>query len=271
MTINEDVGIALDAADEEITVAQTAVAGTADTPLISIDDDRTGATANTAGEATLKIDAEGTHAIAVLDGIVAVESILDTYAAGALLLGSAEATSVEIGDALVATDVQGKLTVLGTTGRGIDTAGATALYVGEEAAASLLLGATDCPTTVSGTLKTTAILTSTEAGATGTLDADDYGTIVMCTQAGAVTLTLPANGIAAGTWIDVMQGNPADNTTAITVEAATADTLIGPNDVDLDSITFPAGSRIGGYARFISNGSFWQVQNLGGTTMTYTD
>ena len=105
------ITIAVSEESDEITIAQTNAAGTAATPLIAINDDRTGATANTAAEATITIDAEGTHAIGVLDGIVAVESILDTYAAGALLLGSATATSVEIADASVATDIQGTLSV----------------------------------------------------------------------------------------------------------------------------------------------------------------
>jgi hypothetical protein len=58
---------------------------------------------------------------------------------------------------------------------------------------------------------------------------------------------------------------------APTISAATADTLIGPNDVDLDSVTWGTGHRIGAYCRFISDGAFWHVQNLAGTTMTYTD
>ena len=99
--INEEVDIDLDAADEEIDIKQAAVAGTADTPLISIDDDRTGATANTPGEATLKIDAEGTHAIGILDGILAVESSVDTYAAVTMKVGDDRAIKLELAEDLL--------------------------------------------------------------------------------------------------------------------------------------------------------------------------
>ena len=47
----------------------TGVAGTATESLIWIDDNRTGATANTKEEATLEIDPQGTHAIHIIDGI----------------------------------------------------------------------------------------------------------------------------------------------------------------------------------------------------------
>jgi len=58
-----------------ITIDQTAVAGTASTPLIAINDARTGTTANEAAEAALVIDAEGTYALYVEDGTVGVESL----------------------------------------------------------------------------------------------------------------------------------------------------------------------------------------------------
>jgi hypothetical protein len=55
---------------------------------------------------------------------------------------------------------------------------------------------------------------------------------------------------------------------APTVAAASADTLVGPNDVDLDSVTYGTGHRIGAYLRVISDGSYWHAINLGTTTMT---
>ena len=228
LDVNEDIDIDLDAVDEEINITQSAVAGTADTPLILINDDRTGATANTAGEATLKIDAEGTHAIAVLDGIVAVESILDTYAAGALLLGSAEATSLNLGASDITTSVVGPLTAPRFT-----------------AAES-----------------TTNALTLTSA---------HYGTMVMINTNAAVAVTLPANGAASGSWIDIAVYSAATDACAPTISAATADTLITPGSSDSDSVTWDTGHRIGAYARFWSDGAYWHVSNLGGTTMTYTD
>ena len=66
--INEEIDIDLDAADEEIDIKQAAVAGTAGVPLFKIDDNRTGATADSTSEATLYIDAEGVYALALADG-----------------------------------------------------------------------------------------------------------------------------------------------------------------------------------------------------------
>lgn len=95
------------------------------------------------------------------------------------------------------------------------------------------------------------------------------GTVVLVNTNAAVAITLPANGTAAGTVIDVaVMGS---DVCAPTISAATTDTLVGPNDVDLKSVTWGTGHRIGAYARFISDGAFWHVQNLAGTTMTYTD
>jgi len=98
-----------------------------------------------------------------------------------------------------------------------------------------------------------------------------YGSMVIISTNAAVALTLPANGAAAGSWIDVAIKGTASDDCAPTIAAATVDTMIGPNDVDIDSVTWGTGQRIGACARFWSDGSFWHVQNLGGTTMTYTD
>lgn len=56
-----------DAADHAV-IAQTAVAGTPNQPLIYIDDDRTGATADVTGEATIFIDSAGAYAFVVNTG-----------------------------------------------------------------------------------------------------------------------------------------------------------------------------------------------------------
>jgi hypothetical protein len=72
--MNEDVDINLNASDEEIDIAQTAVAGAGDAGLIVINDDRTGATAAETDEATISIDAEGVYAIGLTDGGIGVDS-----------------------------------------------------------------------------------------------------------------------------------------------------------------------------------------------------
>ena len=109
--INEEIDIDLDANDEEINIKQAAVTGAGDVGMIQIDDDRTGDTATETDEATITIDAEGVYAIGILDGAVAVESVIDTYAAGTLNLGDSTATKVEIADSAVETEIQGTLDV----------------------------------------------------------------------------------------------------------------------------------------------------------------
>jgi len=104
-----------------------------------------------------------------------------------------------------------------------------------------------------------------------TVTSADYGKIIIINTNAAVTLTLPANGATAGSWVEVVVHGSATDACAPTIAAATADTLVGPNDVDLDSVTWGTGHRIGAQAKFWSDGTLWHVRNLGGTTMTYTD
>jgi hypothetical protein len=92
------------------------------------------------------------------------------------------------------------------------------------------------------------------------------GKVVAVSSAGACAITLPANDTAAGTWIDVVC--IGTNSTAPTISAAVADTLIAPNDDEADSVTFGSGHRIGAYVRFIATGAKWVAVNVGSTTMT---
>jgi len=129
--------------------------------------------------------------------------------------------------------------------------------------------ANDGEVALTGTLTAPAVTPVSDATATRVCTSADYGKVIILSQAGAVAVTLPANGAAAGSWIDFMV--LSSNDTAPTISAATVDTMVGPNDIDLDSVTWATANRIGAYARFISDGSFWHALNLGGTTMTYTD
>jgi hypothetical protein len=101
---------------------------------------------------TMKIDVGGsTAATFSSSGITGTQlGNVDAATATTLTVGAATATAVEIGDAGVTTDVQGPLTVLGTTGNGVDAAGATALYVGEATATSVVIGATDANAVIPG-------------------------------------------------------------------------------------------------------------------------
>ena len=84
----DTINMALNAADSQLLITQTNATGTTTAPLIFINDDRTGANANTSGEATLMIDPQGTHAINVVDGTSYFGGNLDVD--GALDLGTVE-------------------------------------------------------------------------------------------------------------------------------------------------------------------------------------
>lgn len=138
----------------------------------------------------------------------------------------------------------------------------------------LIVTAASGNTTIAGTLGVTGAATIPVRGtrldttATPNITAADYGKIVMLSYAGAIAITLPANGAAAGSTLDIMIIGA--DTCIPTISAATADTLIAMNDAAADSVTFATGHRIGAYVRFISTGTYWVAINLGNTTMTIT-
>jgi len=136
--------------------------------------------------------------------------------------------------------------------------------------------ATSTALVVGGSLNIPKRLTVTETTTTRVCTSADYGKVILIVTNAAVAITLPANGAAAGASIEVMVASrsailPSTDDCAPTISAATADTLIGPNDIDLKSVTWATSHRIGARARFTSDGFFWHVENLGGTTMTYSD
>lgn len=108
--------------------------------------------------------------------------------------------------------------------------------------------------------------TITCAGGTTVLTSAYYGKTIFITGEAAQTITLPANGAAAGSWMRfVVIGS---DSTVPTIAAATADTLITPNDAAADSVTFGSGHRIGACVMLISTGTYWVAINEGSTTMT---
>ena len=130
--------------------------------------------------------------------------------------------------------------------------------------------------TITGGLVSRKITTVTESTTTRVCTSADYGKLILIVTNAAVAITLPANGAAAGSTIEFMIAArsatlPATDDCAPTISAATADTLYGPNTIGLDSVTWATSHRIGARAKFESDGFFWHVQNLGGTTMTYTE
>ncbi len=141
----------------------------------------------------------------------------------------------------------------------------------------LVTGTTTCYGTATlSNLTAKAVTTVTESTTTRVCTSADYGKLILIVTNAAVAITLPANGAPAGSWIAFAIASrsailPSTDDCVPTISAATTDTLIGPNDIDLKSVTWGTGHRIGAQAKFWSDGFFWHVQNLGGTTMTYTD
>jgi len=120
--------------------------------------------------------------------------------------------------------------------------------------------------TVTGALRPSVQSTVAITATTLSITSAHYGKVLLLNTNNTVAITLPANGAAAGSWFDlVIIGS---DSCAPTVSAATADTLIAPNDAAADSITYGTGHRIGAAVRFISTGSVWVAINLGSTTMT---
>lgn len=237
-------------------------------------------TGNTTVGGTLSVTGVATFAAeSVHDGGVDADYIttdaaagIDTKTAGTLAVGASTATKVEISDTGVGCEVQGPLTAKeDILSDELDTETATALLLGKATATSVTVGASDINVAIAGTFSAPRVLTVTEATTTRVSTSADYGKWILVNTNAAVAITLPANGAAAGSWVGVMVHGAASDDCAPTISAASADTLIGPNDVDLDSVTWGTGHRIGAQAMFWSDGSFWHVQNLGGTTMTYTD
>ena len=123
---------------------------------------------------------------------------------------------------------------------------------------------------VVGQLLARKLETVNETSAARTITSADYGKTIFLNYEGAVAITLPANGAAAGSWFEfVIDGT--DNC-APTFSAATANTLLTFNNkTTCDSVTFGSGHRIGAYIRFISTGSVWVATSLSGlATMTVT-
>jgi len=199
VVINEDIDIDLDAADEEIVITQSSTAHTEATPMITISDSATGATATETDEATVEITSAGVYALSIPDGAVSVEGVIDADGA-TLSLGPTIATAVEIGASGIDTTILGPLNVLEATGKGIDTTGGGALYLGEVVATSVVLGATDANTTVAGDLIIGSGDIKTDAGDALTISAtadSGAGAGNNLTLAASAGTTTGAGGAAA--------------------------------------------------------------------------
>ena len=102
-----------------------------------------------------------------------------------------------------------------------------------------------------------------------TLTANDAGkTITNYGAGGAVTVTLPT-AAQCRPGDDVMVLGAADQD--LTVAPATADTLVGKGDLDLDSVALSTSSeKIGGGLLFTCLGAVWHCAYLTEETQTVT-
>lgn len=121
---------------------------------------------------------------------------------------------------------------------------------------------------VSGAVQNMVFATVIDSTASRVITSADYGKIIFFNNAGAVAVTLPANGAPAGSWFDCI--NIGADSCIPTYSAATVDTLITVNDQQADSVTYATGNRIGSHIRFISTGTYWVAVNVGSTTMAVT-
>jgi len=192
-----------------------------------------------------------------------------TLAGSATLDNTTSATELNITETAV--KVSGTLTTTGAvTAGGNVTLSAGATLVNTDASN---LAVTEANVNVVGNLTATGsarlplLPVVAETGESLTLTAALHGgKVVVVSSAGACAITLPANNTTAGTWIDILVAGT--DSTAPTISAAEADSLIAPNDAEADSVTFGAGHRIGAYVRFIATGAKWVAVNVGSTTMT---
>ena len=82
---------------------------------------------------------------------------------------------------------------------------------------------------------------------------------------GTITITLPTQAsVGVGFWVEVFVVAGYN----VTVDTATADTMVTTNDATADSISWGTSSEIiGSGARFVSDGTGWLcIQNSGGLT-----
>jgi len=220
---NSDVDINLTTTANKVTIDQTNAVGTASTPLIAINDARTGTTADTAAEATLVIDAEGAYGLTIEDGILQIEAEIDTASGDILLDPAGSEVHIDGGVHVGGTDAVGdnNLKVDGTlTQVGIATFTADPV--------------------LSGLTTSKAVFTSAGKAltSTGTLGVD---------QGGSGVATLTDHGVLIGS-----------GTAAITPLAAGTDgqLLVGASSAD------PAWAAVGGAFTMAAGGTATLIGNI---------
>jgi len=203
----------------------------------------------------------------------AASLLIDVTGAGAITIGSADVTAITL------TGADGSLALGATDGTvtfsTLSASTATTITCADSDAnadMTVVPGGTGDLTLGDVTDSSVRIpiqMTATLYAASLVVDSTYYGKLILCTTNGAVAVTLPANNAPAGSWFEFAIVGTDD--CAPVISSTPADTLITPNSVDSDSVTWGTTHRIGAKAKFWADGANWHVDNLGGTTMTYTD
>lgn len=250
-----DFTVTLDAATDEIDILNTNTTGQSGVPMLFINDDRTGTNANANTEASIMIDAEGTHALYVVDGTVDF--------AEALTAATVAGTDVTLGNSTGSFSVTSDTTQFSATDAADDVfqvlnATGSVVYI------DLDLGAADA-FTLGNTAGTTAITSSDWAIST-------TGAITN------VSIDLEANAITsiADTEILIGTGAGTANYAAVSGDATLANTgalTIAADVVDgtelADTIALDAAFAVNGVAG--SGGAGGAITVTGGVGDTNFD
>lgn len=207
---NDIVDINMSDTNDLMTIDQTNTVGKADVPLISITDARTGANANTAGEATLVITPSGTHAISVTAGITALQAVEGTSVTGT---GRGTFASVaSTGQCSIASITNAALAVSGTLGvTGVSTLSSDAKVGGNA--------------TITGTLTATGAVTAVANLSVGTTlkasGATTLGSTLSVTGAVTFVDTLSVTGVATFVSTPVFNAALGANGTVVAIPCFT--------------------------------------------------
>ena len=232
---NADVDINLSATTHEITIAQTDTTGADGIPMLDINDDRTGSFANTVGEATIVINAAGTHALYIQTGAVEIDT--------AVTLDGVLTTTADVdNDATGGSTGDGDFTVDGYA----QFAGTVELDAKVQCDAELEANA-DVDINFSATTHEMSITQTDTTGADGIplINIDDDRTGSFANTVGEATIVLNA----AGTHALYIQTGAVEIDTAVTLDGVLTTTADVDNDASGGSTGDPDFS-IDGYAKF---------------------
>ena len=266
LTVNGSVDVNISLTNSTVRIDQTNAVGTPDVPLVMITDARAGATANTAGEATLVIKSSGTQALSSTNGIITIHDEIEC--AGDMTLDPAG------GDVICDATVDATA-YKADAGSGIDVESTGALDIGNTTATSIDYGNTNVTAhmfTTDGT-GTAEIVLPDESIGNAEIAALDAAKLTAATVASAIDINACTNldmaNLAAGTTAAAFDGSAITALNAANISAGTV----------LSAVDASAVTNLGVYAEpelvteTLAAGSLFSTNNvtlvdLDGNTMT---